>query len=97
MLRRNTPHIFRVATANVGLGRSIAETVCLIEKLFEQASNNGQGPADVLVLPELCIPGYEEELIARSCQNDIQNALFQIQNLTSVFLQEKINFLMNSS
>ena len=85
MLRNDTTHIFRVATANLGLGRSISETVCLIEKLFEQASNNDKGPADVLVLPELCIPGYEEKLIAKSCQTDIQNALYRIQNFCKRF------------
>ena len=80
MLRTNTPHIFRVATANVGLGRSISETICFIETLFEQVANNKKGRADVLVLPELCIPGYEEELIVKSCQSDIQNALCRIQD-----------------
>ena len=73
-------NIFCVATANVGTHRSIQETISYLENLLESASNNDQGPADVLVLPETCIPGYTQEQITQSNHADIENALKRIQD-----------------
>ena len=78
MLRRNS-NIFHVATANVAIGRNIPYIVEHIETLLNSVSNNEKSPVDILVLPEMCIPGYSEKSIIDSSQSEIEEALDKIQ------------------
>ena len=82
---RNNSQILRVATANVGIGRNIPYTVEHIEYLFKQASQNDKGTVDILVLPEICIPGYSKKFITDASQNEIEEALKKVQNLCKEF------------